>query len=217
MSDSSCTAAQQHASGWTHRAGDGAHNLLQAAHNNRGSQVSQTDDQHAELARIEIERHDGHCNAFLVGELDMSNAEEIYQQLLSATEGNKTIMVDLSRLAFIDSAGVAVLDRLNRALADGPISLRINAHEGSVAARTLALAGMDQVLPMASNDTASRDPASRDAANRDAANRQAAGHTDCRRHHTGSQRVRDQCHPAVHGRCGANDRPVAIPVAERFA
>lgn len=77
----------------------------------------------------------------------MSNADEIYQRLLVAARGCETLIVDLSGLAFIDSAGVAAIDRLNRTITGGT-ALRVVAERGSVPARTLALAGMDQVLPM---------------------------------------------------------------------
>ena len=128
--------------------------FAEAASPNRGSHVSETDDQYAELATVHVERSGDHSRALLIGELDMSNAEEIYQRLLAVAEGSATVMVDLSRLAFIDSAGVAILDRLNRSLGEGTVKLRISAGKGSIAARTLALAGMDRILPMALDDSA---------------------------------------------------------------
>ena len=87
--------------------------------------------------------------AAVVGELDMSNADDIHQQLRAAASDAARLVVDLSGLGFIDSAGIAVLDRLHRELATGPTELRIAATPDSVAARTLRLAGMDRVLPMA--------------------------------------------------------------------
>jgi len=87
--------------------------------------------------------------AAVVGELDMSNADDIHQQLRAAASGATALVVDLSGLGFIDSAGIAILDRLHRELATGPTELRISATPDSVAARTLRLAGMDRVLPMA--------------------------------------------------------------------
>ena len=107
-----------------------------------------------ELARVQVERHPDAVRVIVVGELDMSNAAAVYEQLAAAAVGDQDLVVDLSGLAFIDSAGIAVLDRLSRRLSQSSTRLRILAPEASVAGRTLALAGMDQVLPMATGETA---------------------------------------------------------------
>ncbi|MBN1174095.1 MAG: STAS domain-containing protein [Micromonosporaceae bacterium] len=105
-------------------------------------------EQTGELAAVRVEPEDDGVRAVLNGELDMSNADEIYQRLLTVARDNATLVVDLSDLMFIDSAGVAALDRLART-APNHCGLRIAARPGSIPARTLSLAGMDQVLPMA--------------------------------------------------------------------
>lgn len=101
-----------------------------------------------QLARVQVEQGSDAARAMLVGELDMSNADRVYEELIAAAIGCRQLLVDLTGLDFIDSAGIAVLDRLSRALSQGSTQLRIIAPEGSVAGRTLALAGMDRVLPM---------------------------------------------------------------------
>jgi ABC-type transporter Mla MlaB component len=113
------------------------------------------------LAEVRIQRDADQTVATVVGELDMSNADEVHQQLRGAAEAGRTLRVDLSGLRFIDSAGIAVLDKLHRGLsspargdqeaperADQPVALLIATAPDSVAARTLRLAGMDRVLPM---------------------------------------------------------------------
>lgn len=80
----------------------------------------------------------------------MSNAESTCQKLLSAAmEGSTDLLLDLSKLLFLDSAGIAALFRLDRSLAEQGIRFQVLTGAGTVAARTLALAGMDQILPMA--------------------------------------------------------------------
>jgi anti-sigma B factor antagonist len=105
-------------------------------------------DDHAPLAEVHVQHGPTGIVAALVGELDMSNADDIHQQLSGAAAHGGVLVVDLSGLGFIDSAGIAVLDRLHRDLASGPTELRVAATADSVAARTLSLAGMDRVLPM---------------------------------------------------------------------
>jgi anti-sigma B factor antagonist len=105
-------------------------------------------DENGALATVTTEREAGRVRATVGGEIDMSNVDEVSQQLRRAVHGNEVLIVDLSRLAFIDSAGIAALHRLHRDLTGAGAQLRVVAGESSVAGRTLRLAGMDQVLPM---------------------------------------------------------------------
>jgi anti-anti-sigma factor len=86
----------------------------------------------------------------VTGEIDMSNAGEVYERLreLADTEPRQPFSVDLSRLRFIDSAGISTLIRLADGLARDQRELAVVVREGGVAARTLRLAGMDAVLPL---------------------------------------------------------------------
>lgn len=107
-----------------------------------------------ELARVQVEQEDGFVRARLTGEVDLSNAEQVYEQVLAAAQDAPLLLVELSGLGFIDSAGMAAMGRLARALSTGMTRLRIVARRDSVAARTLALAGMDRVLPISSEESA---------------------------------------------------------------
>ncbi len=105
------------------------------------------------LAEVVVSRGPDRTLVEIVGELDMSNADDVQKQLGKAVEGSDVLVVDLSRLGFIDSAGIAVLDRLHRWLNSSGPTLMIVAAPRSVAGRTLRMAGMDRVLPV----TPSRD------------------------------------------------------------
>jgi anti-sigma B factor antagonist len=116
--------------------------------------VPESGGEYAELARVQVEHGPDLVRAMVVGELDMSNADLVFEQLTAAASADHDLIVDLTGLAFIDSAGIAALDRLSRTVAGSHTRLRIVAPAGSVAGRTLALAGMDQVLPMATSEAA---------------------------------------------------------------
>lgn len=104
------------------------------------------------LVTVRVDRQDGRTVAVLTGELDMSNAEDVLARLVEAAGDTGPFDVDLSGLAFIDSAGIGVLHRLNRhliaAVPTAPSRLQVHAGPDTVAGRTLRLAGMDQVLPL---------------------------------------------------------------------
>jgi anti-sigma B factor antagonist len=101
------------------------------------------------LAHVEVVAGEDAVVARVTGELDMSNAGTVHAELVRAGAGAARLVVDLAGLTFIDSAGIAALDRLHRDLVAGSAQLQIVAPEGCVALSTLRLAGMDQSLPMA--------------------------------------------------------------------
>ena len=101
------------------------------------------------LVTVQVDHLPDRTVAALVGELDMSNATDVLRRLTEIATDTERLEVDLSRLMFIDSAGIAALDRLHRSLSEGPADrLSVTAGPKTVAGRTLRLAGMDQVLPM---------------------------------------------------------------------
>lgn len=62
----------------------------------------------------------------LAGEIDISVAEELGTWLLSASNGQEDLTLDLSKIRFMDSTGLHMLIRLKRALGAamhlGPLS-----------------------------------------------------------------------------------------------
>jgi len=70
----------------------------------------------------------------LVGELDLSNADELVEELAAAAAG-RPLVIDLNRVLFIDSAA---LHRLFGVASErGPDSLALVAGPGAPVARTL--------------------------------------------------------------------------------
>lgn len=56
-----------------------------------------------------FERNNGQCNIFADGEIDLSNSQELRKMVLAALKTDKEVTVDLSKVKYIDSSGIASL------------------------------------------------------------------------------------------------------------
>lgn len=83
----------------------------------------------------------------LVGEIDMSNAAELFTALTDATpNGVLGVVLDLSQVDYIDSGGIHLLYRLRDSLRSRGQALRILIPADSPVNDTLRLAGVEQTL-----------------------------------------------------------------------
>jgi anti-anti-sigma factor len=90
-------------------------------------------------------------DASLSGELDLTNARELEERLRDAAPAGSTLVVDLNRVVFIDSAALHVLFKIARHL--GPGSLVLVLDPDAPVARTLEIVGMkDAARVIASRD-----------------------------------------------------------------
>jgi anti-anti-sigma factor len=102
---------------------------------------------------LELNRNDApdEIDAFLSGELDLTNARELEERLRDAAPTGSTLVVDLNRVVFIDSAALHVLFKIARHLSPGSLVL-VLAPDAPVA-RTLEIVGMkDAARVIASRD-----------------------------------------------------------------
>jgi len=100
------------------------------------------------LLHIEIERlGDGPSIVALSGELDLSTLPKLENPLLGELHANDGVIVDLSRLSFIDSSGIGLLIKAHRAAENGR-ALHTVVAAGSQVERVFALAGIDRALPL---------------------------------------------------------------------
>jgi anti-sigma B factor antagonist len=107
----------------------------------------------SELARLETRAHGRLLVGVVTGEIDMSNAEDLEARLVEATKETDGLVLDLTGVTFIDSAGVRLLDHLVAA-ADAEPALRVvTAAEGPVPF-TLRLCGFPEQLRSPSVDEA---------------------------------------------------------------
>ncbi len=94
----------------------------------------------------------------LSGELDLSNAETFRAALEEAEAiAEATITIDMRRLDFIDSTGIALLVASHRRLNSDADRLRILASEASAVRRVLSVTGLDSSLPFVEVDSAAGD------------------------------------------------------------
>jgi anti-anti-sigma factor len=92
-----------------------------------------------ELHTLAVDRRDLFVIARIDGEIDASNAGDVCDELVALATG--TLIVDLTTVRYLDSAGIAMLDTVRR-----KADLRLVLTPTSVVARALAITGMTQLV-----------------------------------------------------------------------
>jgi anti-anti-sigma factor len=108
------------------------------------------------LADIDVERHGSAVIAHLSGEVDMTNAAFVRDELLGAVPNDAlTLVVDLASCRYLDSAAIEVIFDLARRLGRRRQELRLVVPESSPLGRVLTLTDVNSVAPVhASLDSA---------------------------------------------------------------
>jgi anti-sigma B factor antagonist len=92
------------------------------------------------LANLDFEARDGVLIAGLTGEIDMSNAVDVYQSLIDRiTRDVLGVAIDLTGVRYLDSAGILMLFRLRSHFETTGQDLRLILTPGSLVAETLEL------------------------------------------------------------------------------
>ena len=98
------------------------------------------------LAEIGIERHGGTVVARLAGEVDMTNAARVREQLLDAVPNDAlALVVDLGDCRYLDSAAIEVIFDLSRRLQRRRQELRLVVPDSSPLTRVLTLTDVTSV------------------------------------------------------------------------
>ena len=84
-------------------------------------------------------------------EIDITIAEQLRVVLRSAARRQPTIVVDMTRTRFCDSAGLNVLVRAHTQALAGGGELRLVIPDGGPVSRIFALTGLDRVIPLFSS------------------------------------------------------------------
>jgi anti-anti-sigma factor len=99
------------------------------------------------FAQLTETEHEGVVTAAVQGEIDASNCGWIGDRLRGMVSNHSVALeVDLRRVSYIDSAGIALLFRLADELRTRRQALRVTAQDGSGVSRMLALTGLHQAL-----------------------------------------------------------------------
>ena len=112
-----------------------------------------------ELVTLEMERRGDVVVARVTGELDVSRAPAMGDEIAAAVPTSaRGLVIDFSELEFIDSSGVAMLFGLSRRLGSRRQQLRVVAPGGEPVARVLEIVEFERAAPIdADLDTALAD------------------------------------------------------------
>jgi anti-anti-sigma factor len=100
-------------------------------------------------ARIEVERDGEAVVARLGGEVDMTNAEYVRDELTAAVPNDAhALVIDLSGAQYLDSAAIELLFELSRRLGRRRLELRLVVPEDSPLTRLLTLTDVGSVAPI---------------------------------------------------------------------
>ena len=84
--------------------------------------------------------------ATLMGELDLPAADTAYDDIDRAARGAGALLLDLSRLTFMDSSGLRLVVRLHTSAAEGAFGLSIVRGPENVQ-QVFEIVGLEAVLP----------------------------------------------------------------------
>jgi anti-sigma B factor antagonist len=101
----------------------------------------------AETLDVRLDEHGGTTVAYVDGEIDLTTAPRLADDLRAAVESATVLVVDLSAVAFLDSAGLAVLHSSARRMAELSGGLRLVVTPQSVVYRALDISGLTRVIP----------------------------------------------------------------------
>ena len=105
-----------------------------------------------ELARVEHERRGTAVLVRIAGEIDLSNAQVVGEQLHDVVADLDGVVVDLGGLDYIDSSGLALLVRFTeRCSLEGRRPCLV-VPAGSPARRLLEISALVQKLPLAAGE-----------------------------------------------------------------
>jgi anti-sigma B factor antagonist len=103
---------------------------------------------------VRIERQDGVVVAALTGEVDMSNATSVRQRIADfVLPADDAVIVDVSELAFMDSAGLHAMIELSTILDERRQQLLICVPRTSQIARAIEIVGLPHAVSVHSDVT----------------------------------------------------------------
>ena len=107
------------------------------------------------MADVRFEREDGTVVAVITGEVDMSNATSVRLQIAEAiTPSDDAVIVDMSELSFVDSAGLHAVIELSAVLDERRQRFLLCVPHGSPIERAIEIIGLPQAVSVHSDRAA---------------------------------------------------------------
>jgi anti-anti-sigma factor len=104
------------------------------------------------MAEVRYEREDETVVAILTGEIDMSNATSVRQQIAeSVTPDDDAVIIDMSKLSFIDSAGLHAMIELGTVLDERRQKLLLCLPPKSTIRRAIEIIGLPHAVSVYSD------------------------------------------------------------------
>jgi anti-anti-sigma factor len=105
----------------------------------------------SDLARFDLQRDGSVSMVRVIGEVDISNAPELFAALEAAVpNGDPTLVVDLTETTYLDSAGVQLLFVVIERLHARRQQVRVIVPEDSPIRAVLEITGLPQLVPLES-------------------------------------------------------------------
>lgn len=99
-----------------------------------------------DLVRVSVAHQDAAVVVRLAGEIDLSNAAALEDELLRIVTGSEVVVLDLADVRYLDSAGVRLVHSLARKLPTTATLLRLVAPEGSLVRDVLDLTATGELV-----------------------------------------------------------------------
>ena len=96
----------------------------------------------SDLARVDIQDHDGVHVAAITGEVDISNVDDVTRRLIALPNFAAGLVVDLRLVTYMDSTGISMLHDLAGRLRERSQELIVVCPPGSPPRRVLELTGL---------------------------------------------------------------------------
>lgn len=96
----------------------------------------------SDLARVDIQDHDGVHVAAITGEVDISNVDDVTRRLIGLPNFAPGLVVDLRLVTYMDSTGISMLHDLAGRLRERSQKLIVVCPPGSPPRRVLELTGL---------------------------------------------------------------------------
>jgi stage II sporulation protein AA (anti-sigma F factor antagonist) len=101
-----------------------------------------------ELATITSTPTDEALTITIDGEVDMSNAADIEDEIRERADGAALVVLDLSDVSFFDSSGIRMLFAVRQQLRGAGTAMAVVAPEGSRVSEVLDVARVDNAAPV---------------------------------------------------------------------